>query len=204
MKANHEGIVGSDGKVCDSLGCWCRPAPVLVTSKLQLTLPGDGAMGGELYFERASDSFAVNLNGQLMFLELQKAGQLRDYLNEHLPVETSGDVVAAARELLRLKDLATDAEAIETSGSWDAVHRRDAMFAEYRAKKGAAWDALRRALQVETKAPRIIGMDLGAPDGERTVYQCEHGTSDAPCVTCFALKASVAPGWDANGSETNG
>lgn len=64
-------------------------------SKLQLTLPGDGAMGGEIYFERASDSFAVNLNGQLMFLELQRAGQLRDYLNAHLPVEAPQKVQAS-------------------------------------------------------------------------------------------------------------
>lgn len=67
---------------------------------------------------------------------------------------TSKDVVGALRELIRLKDLKTDAEAINTSGSWSAVHRRDAMLAEYRAKKGEAWDAARRALtEHERRAP---------------------------------------------------
>jgi hypothetical protein len=53
-------------------------------TKLQLTLPGDDAMGGELYFEHASDSFAVNVNGQLMFLSLENAAKLRDYLSARL------------------------------------------------------------------------------------------------------------------------
>lgn len=54
--------------------------------------------------------------------------------------------VTALRELIRLKDLKTDAEAINTSGSWDAAHRRRDMLAEYREKKGEVWDAARRAL----------------------------------------------------------
>lgn len=58
----------------------------------------------------------------------------------------TSNLVAAARELLRLKDLKTDANAIETSGSWNAVHQRDAMLAEHNAKAPPAWDALRRAL----------------------------------------------------------
>jgi hypothetical protein len=53
---------------------------------------------------------------------------------------------AALRELLRLKDLKTDAEAINTSGSWEAVHRQRDMRAEYEKTKPLAWDAARRAL----------------------------------------------------------
>jgi len=71
------------------------------------------------------------------------------------PTSLPSNLETAARELLRLKDLKTDAEAIETSGSWSAVHRRDAMLAEYVLKRGAAWDALRRALQGETPATRV-------------------------------------------------
>lgn len=72
------------------------------------------------------------------------------------PSPTS-NLVSAARELLRLKDLKADAGNINCSGSWEAVHRRDAMWAEYGGKIGGAWDALRRALHespVETKATR--------------------------------------------------
>lgn len=69
------------------------------------------------------------------------------------------NLVAAARELLRLKDLKTDAEAMETSGSWSAVHRRNAMLAEHEAKKGEAWHALRRALQDETPTDALPASD---------------------------------------------
>src|SRR5688500_3706666 len=68
------------GWFCDGMDCDFtipEPAPISGSSKIQLTLPGEGGMGGELYLERASDSFAVNLNGQLMFLALANAGKLR-------------------------------------------------------------------------------------------------------------------------------
>jgi len=43
--------------------------------------------------------------------------------------------------------------------------------------------------EAKGSAPVHIGMDLGSPDGDSTVYKCEHGISNAPCVICFALKA---------------
>lgn len=55
-------------------------------------------------------------------------------------------IEAALRELLRLKDLKTDAEAINTSGNWEAAHRQRDMRAEYEKAKPLAWDAARRAL----------------------------------------------------------
>lgn len=58
---------------------------------------------------------------------------------------TSNPIAAALRELIRLKDLKTDAN-INTSGDWDATRRRRAMLEEHDAKKGEAWDAARRAL----------------------------------------------------------
>jgi hypothetical protein len=61
-------------------------------------------------------------------------------------------VVEALRELLRLKDLKTDANKINTSGSWDAAHRQQAMLKEHDEKKGEAWDAARRALHAYDQA----------------------------------------------------
>lgn len=55
-------------------------------------------------------------------------------------------VVQALRELVRLRDLKTDARQINTSGDWNAVHRQRDMLAEYDARRGDAWDAARRAL----------------------------------------------------------
>lgn len=63
-------------------------------------------------------------------------------------------IEAALRELLRLKDLKTDADMIDTSGSWEAVHRQRDMRAEYKKAKPLAWDAARRAL---TQSDRPVG-----------------------------------------------
>jgi hypothetical protein len=62
-------------------------------------------------------------------------------------------VVKALRELLRLKDLKTDANAINTSGSWSEAHRQQSMLKEHDAKKGEAWDAARRALHAFDAQP---------------------------------------------------
>lgn len=62
----------------------------------------------------------------------------------------------ALLELVRLKDLKTDAEAINTSGDWGAVRRQRAMLAEHDAKKGEAWDAARRALSGDSSAPEVV------------------------------------------------
>lgn len=70
-----------------------RAQPGPPASKSQLTLRGEGGMGGELYFEHAADSFAVNLNGQLMFLSLPDAATLRDYLIARLGGETKANPV---------------------------------------------------------------------------------------------------------------
>jgi hypothetical protein len=82
----------------------------------------------------------------------------------------TSNLVAAARELLRLKDLKTDANAIETSGSWSAVHRRDGMLAEYRAKKGDAWDALRRALNALPAGETSARQEAVFEDMETAAY----------------------------------
>lgn len=70
-----------------------------LTSKTQLTLEGDGGMGGDLYFEHASNSFAVNLNGQLMFLSLESATRLRDYLSTRLSHEPTPAPLADREEI---------------------------------------------------------------------------------------------------------
>jgi hypothetical protein len=88
----------------------------------------------------------------------------------------SSNLVAAARELLRLKDLRSAADSIETSGSWNAVHQREAMLAEYRAKKVDAWDALRSALQVETTCVEHCSCPC-----HRNDHRCEE-CCDGPAV----------------------
>lgn len=46
MKAAHEGVVGYDGKICDALGCWCRPAMEAKASNLR-TLLGEARLSVE-------------------------------------------------------------------------------------------------------------------------------------------------------------
>lgn len=55
-------------------------------------------------------------------------------------------LAGALRELVRLKDLKTDAEAINCSGNWEAKHKQDAMRAEYKTAQPLAWDSARRVL----------------------------------------------------------
>jgi hypothetical protein len=108
----------------------------------------------------AQGGIGINVGGYVYVKPLREWHKLAGGKEAMQPVRDSqptvftSNLVAAARELLRLKDLKTDANAINTSGSWEAVHRREAMLEEYRTKKGEAWDALRRALQVETSGRR--------------------------------------------------
>jgi hypothetical protein len=59
------------------------------------------------------------------------------------PVATEREVLA---ELVACKDLKTTAAAIETSGSWSAVHRQREMLEQYRHRKAIAWDLARALL----------------------------------------------------------
>lgn len=76
-------------------------------------------------------------------------------ISSHPKGQTMTDrAITALRELIRLKDLKTDALAINTSGSWNAAHRQQHMLAEHDGKKGEAWDAARRALaEFDNSAP---------------------------------------------------
>lgn len=55
-------------------------------------------------------------------------------------------IVDALRELVRLKDLKTNAEKISTLGNYESTHRRGLMLDEYSTKKVEAWESARRAL----------------------------------------------------------
>lgn len=62
------------------------------------------------------------------------------------PISVNARLVAAARELLRLKDLKTEAESINTTGSWSEFKRQKTMLREYESCKHNAWNMLRIAL----------------------------------------------------------
>ena len=54
--------------------------------------------------------------------------------------------IEALKELVRLRDLRLDADRMSTSGSWDATHKRNAMYSELKTKEPLAWEMARRAL----------------------------------------------------------
>lgn len=156
-------------------------------SKTQLTLEGEGGMGGELYFEHASDSFAVNLNGQLMFLSLEDAGRLRDYLSARLSHEPPLEQrpLSATQRLHNICDALSEQmdESAFSREEWDRVDRQTVDLQNRNRELEAEVSSLREHL---AEVNRLMSLNVAALEKLQSaqLQVAPHLREPPHCSTC--------------------